>query len=290
MWNKTVIFLLLIFFAAIPVLSQTVVKEYVDSVPVSRNMTITINSKKSNLEITRWEKSMLWLKVKIAFTNNDVSMARRELQYSRFNLTRTSAEVNINNFFALPVGTDKIQSIISIDYKVYIPDKVILIINNDYGICRLSGVNGYININNKYGEIYLNRISGTTRIYSTLCDIHADYISGITQLEASNSNIFLKSMNGQMAITNKVGKIHFEAGTELDRLKINSSHCDIDLIINDPKRFNYNITVKNATIEFSQKFNDIPFTSITKQNLLYQSPKIAHDIYVSSSYNSIKLH
>src|SRR5512147_1265249 len=117
MWNRIVIFLLLIFLAVVPqnVFSQTVVKEYIDSVPISRNMTITINSKKSNLEIIRWEKSMLWLKVKIVFTNNDQSLARQELQYTRFNMTQTAEGVNINNFFALPTGTERIQSIITIN-------------------------------------------------------------------------------------------------------------------------------------------------------------------------------
>lgn len=290
MWNKIVIFLLLIFLVFPKnASSQTVVKEYIDSVPLARNMTITINSKKSNLEIIRWEKTMLWLKVKIAFTNNDLSLARRELQYSRFNLTQTSAGVNINNFFALPSGTDRIQSIISIDYKIYVPDKVTLIINNEYGSCKLSDLNAFISINNKYGEIHLDRITGKTRVYSTLCDIHVVNLSGVSEFDAANSNFYLKNINGTVSIKNKVGNVQFESGAALDNLTIRATQSMINIYLNDIRRFNYNLFSKNAKIDFSSRYRDFTFSEKTTDKVFIQSKEIMHWIDVSTSYNSIKL-
>jgi len=271
-------------------LSQTAFKEFCDSVPLGKNMTVTITSKKSNLVIMRWDKSMVWVKVSMSFRNADPAIARRELGFARFNCIRTASGVNINNLFALPPDEIRINSIINIDYIIYIPDRVTLVVNNEYGSCRISDLNAFINLNNKYGDIYLERVRGQMRIYATLCDIRVNGLNGFAEFNASNSNFFLKNINGNITIANKVGTMHFEPGPELNYLKVTSSHSEINLKVNDISRFNYDLSAKNAVIDLGDNFRHFPFNQKSKERVIYHSGDITHAIEILTSYNSIKLH
>jgi hypothetical protein len=271
-------------------ISQTAFKEFCDSVPLGKNMTVTITSKKSNLVIMRWDKSLVWVKVSMSFRNADPSIARKELEYARFNCISTASGVNINNFFTLPPDAIRINSIISIDYIIYIPDRVTLVVNNEYGSCRISNLNAFINLNNKYGDIYLERIRGQMRIYATLCDIRVNGLNGNAEFNASNSNFFLKNINGNITVANKVGTMHFEPGPDLNYLKVTSSHSEISLKVNDINRFNYDLSAKNAVIDLGDNFRRFPFNQKSKERVIYHSGENNHAIEILTSYNSIKLH
>ncbi len=265
-------------------------KYYTDSALLGNNKVININSKKGNLKISHWDKQMVWVKVKITFESQDPEIASKELEYARFNFMKTVAAINISNYFSLPPGTEKIQSIVTVDYQVYLPEKVTLVIINEYGLCSLNNLDAFVNINNKYGNIELNSVKGQIRIFADLCDIQMNDFFGNFELFASNSNLNMKNFNGNFTINNKVGKMIFEPGEELDYLKVTTSYSEVDLLIKNIYRFNYELTAKNATIELGNNFRQFPFQLKSKEKMVYQSEDTNCIIEIFTSYNSIKLH
>ena len=264
-------------------------KEYTDSALVGNNKVININSKKGNLKIFHWDKQMVWVKIKIVFKNQDPEIARKELEYARFNFMKTVSGINISNYFSLPPEIAKIQSVVIVDYQVYLPEKVTLVINNEYGLCSLNNLDAFVNINNKYGNIELNMVKGQIRVFANLCDIQMNDFSGNFELFASNSNLNMKNFNGNVTVNNKVGKMIFEPGEELDYLKVTSSYSEVDLLIKNIYRFNYELTAKNATIELGNNFRQFPFQLKSKEKMVYQSEDTNRIIEIFTSYNSIKL-
>jgi hypothetical protein len=251
---------------------------------------ININSKKGNLMITHWDKPMVWVKIRIAFKNQDQDIARKELEYARFNCIKTITEINISNYFSLPPETKKIQSIVNVDYQIYLPEKVTLVINNEYGSCSINNLNAFLNLNNKYGDIVLDTVKGHIRVFATLCDIQMNNFYGNFELFASNSNLILKNINGSVTINNKVGTMLFEPGETLDYLKVTSSYSEIDVLVKDIYSFNYELTAKNATIELGTNFRQFPFQLKSKEKVVYQTEDTNRMIDILTSYNAIKLH
>jgi hypothetical protein len=233
---------------------------------------------------------MVWVKIKIAFKNQDPDIARKELEYSRFNFMKTVSGINISNYFSLPSETKKIQSIVNVDYQIYLPEKVTLVINNEYGSCSINNLNAFLNLNNKYGDIVLNTVKGHIRVFATLCDIQMNDFFGNFELFASNSNLTLKNINGSVTVNNKVGTMIFEPGEELDYLKVTSSYSEIDILIKDIYWFNYELTAKNSAIELGTNFQQFPFQLKLKEKVVYRSKDTNRMIEILTSYNSIKLH
>lgn len=265
-------------------------KEFTDSAFLGNNKVININSKKGNLTITHWDKPMVWVKVRITFQNQDPNIARKELEYARFNFLKTLSGINISNYFSLPPRIEKIQSIVIVDYQVFLPEKVTLVINNEYGSCSIEDLDAFVNLNNKYGDILLNAVKGHIRVFATLCDIQMNNFSGNFELFASNSNISLKNINGNVTVNNKVGTMIFEPGEALDCLTVNSTYSEIDVIIRDIYCFNYELTAKNATIELGPYFRQFPFQLKSKERVVYRTNDTNRMIEIFTSYNSIKLY
>ncbi len=130
----------------------------------------------------------------------------------------------VSNYFSLPAGTDKIQSVVTVDYQVFLPEKVNLVINNEFGSCIVDNLDAFVNLNNKYGDILLNRVKGQFRVFATLCDIQMNNFSGNFELYSSNSDIIMKNINGGVKVNNKVGTMILEPGEDLEFLTVNSTN------------------------------------------------------------------
>lgn len=265
-------------------------REYTDSAIIGHNRVVNINSKKGNLKIIGWDKQVVWVRTRISFMNKDPETARMELEYSRFNFLKTVSGINISNYFSLPAGTEKIHSAVSVDYQVYLPEKVILVVNNEYGSCSIYNLDAFANLNNKYGDIELSAVQGQFRVFAELCRIQMNNFSGSFELYSSNSDIILKNINGKVKVDNKVGTMVFEPGEGLDYLDVKSTHSEIDVMVRDISCFNYELTADNASIELGPVFRQFPWQINSKDKMVYRSEDIHRYIEIVTTYNSIKLH
>ncbi len=298
MWIRRHIYALVILagcmhFALPEVLSATPLvfyKEYTDSAYVDQRTVIHVSSQKANVKINRWDKPMVWMKVTITFDNLSQDIAQKELEYARYNFLKTASEVNFSNYFSLPPGIDKINSKVNVDYQVFVPENVNLIINNEYGTCSMYNITGYLNINNKYGDILLNKVRGRLNVFANLCDVHMNGFSGNLEIDASNSDITLGDINGSAIIKSKNGTVNFEQGEGLDNLKVTSSYSEINVLINDLHRFNYELTARHAKIELGDKFRRFPFRRKSKEKLVHRSEETDRMIEIAASYNTVKLY
>ena len=180
-YNK--IFILCCFIAICTVVSvraanYTASREIKDSCTIHKGYILNISSKKANVIIHGWDKPMISIRIRISFENANIKTAEKELGYAKYNIRKTAEGVSLNNYFSLPSNVNKISSTVRVDYIIYMPSHLNIIINNDYGKCELRNLNAFINLNNKYGSIELSNIGGLVSIYSTLCSIRGDNLQG----------------------------------------------------------------------------------------------------------------
>ena len=231
---------------------------------------------------------MIWAKTTFRFENDDEGIAEKELEFVRYHFLHSASEVNISNYFSLPEGTNKIASSVEVDYQVFIPDNVTLIIGNEYGSCTIGNLQCYLTINQKYGAISLDNFAGIGRIFGDLCDVRLDGIVGNLDLITSNSDIFLNNLKGKANLETKNGTLSIVLDSQIDNLK--STYSKVDLSIPDIYQYNYSISARKANIELGDRFRNFPFQVSKLDKLLYKADDTVGNIDISLSYNSIKLH
>jgi hypothetical protein len=264
-------------------------REFVDSTAVHKGSIIHINSQKANISIRGWSRSTIVVRIKVTFEHADGNLARKELEYAKFNLLRTSEGMDANNYFSLPAGTSKIYSKVRVEYTVFVPDEVNLVVNNTYGTCEISNLKTFINLNNKYGEVRMSGVSGLLRIYTTLCHVAADNLGGEISFTGVNSDYQLENMNGQVKIMNNVGSLEVSPGESLLALTINATHSEVILHIKDIDRYGYSLAAKSAAVILPQGFYKHKFKERTESKAISAMVAGKTLITVNTSFNNINL-
>jgi hypothetical protein len=267
----------------------TAYRELKDSCTIRKGFILNVNSKKANVIIQSWAKPLISIRIRISFENSSLKTAEKELEYAKCNILKTAEGVNVNNYFLLPSNVNKITSTVRVDYIIFMPNQLNIIINNDYGNCELHNLNAFINLNNKYGSIELSNIGGLVSIYSTLCSIRADNLRDEIKFVTTNSNYELANLNGNVSITNNVGKIKVQPGGKLRHLNIKAEHCEVELLIKDFDLFHYDLFTKNAKIILGTHSANLAFEQKSGNKLIYNSDPQKAMIQVSTSFNNIKL-
>jgi hypothetical protein len=267
----------------------TASREIKDSCTIHKGYILNISSKKANVIIHGWDRPMISIRIRISFENSSIKTAEKELGYAKFNILKTAEGVNLNNYFSLPSDVNKITSTVRVDYIINMPNHLNIIINNDYGKCELHNLNAFINLNNKYGSIELSNIGGLVSIYSTLCSIQADNLRDEIKFVTLNSTYELTNMNGNISITNNVGKIRAQPGLKLRHLSIKAEHCEMELLIKDFDLFNYDLFTKNSKIILGTLSSSWKFQHRSENKIFDNSDPKKAMIEVSTSFNIIKL-
>lgn len=278
-------------FTVVPVMAAnyTASRELKDSCAFRKGFILNLTSKKANVIIHGWDRPVISIRIRISFENPDSKLAEKEIEYAKCNILKTAEGISLNNYFSLPPDVNKISSTVRVDYLINIPDHLNIIINNEFGNCELHNLSAYINLNNKYGGIQLQNLSGMLSVYSSLCSIRADNLRDEIKFASTNSNFELTNMNGNISITNNVGKIRVQPGPQLKHLSIRAEHCEMELLIKDPDKFNYDLFARNSKIIVGSVSSIWPFQHKSENRILYNPDPKKPMIEVSTSFNNIKL-
>jgi hypothetical protein len=276
-------------FVSVRAANFTASREIKDSCTVHKGFILNISSKKANVIIQGWNRPLISISIRISFENANIKTAEQELGYAKYNILRTAEGVNLNNYFSLPSHVSKISSTVRVDYIIFMPSHLNIIVNNDYGNCELHNLTAFINLNNKYGSIRLNNIGGMVSIYSTLCNVRGDNLRDEIKFATLNSNYELTNLNGNIRISNNVGKISLKPGNQLRQLTVSASHSEVEILIQNPDLFSYNLSTKGAKIILGDHSINLPFQQKSETRVLSRPDPRKAIIQVSTSFNNIKL-
>jgi hypothetical protein len=252
------------------------------------NTVLNFSGNKSDVSFTTWSKDSVKVSIKLRFTHDNRNIAIAESKYVLNNMSKQGNTIYINNNFSLPSGISTIKSIVSISYKIYVPDRITIIINNNYGDCSLSHFTGHVNLNNSYGNININNTKGHIRIFANLCSIEMDYTNGILECETKNTDYILKNLNGEASIKNTTGKFDIQPGPALKELEINTTHSEVHLNVSELRNFNYDLKTKYGKVVLTNNISELkPYI---KDGKLYHQYRTANPfIKISTSFNNINI-
>jgi len=132
------------------VVTRKVVKEFKFN---SLNEKIIIDAEKATILIKSWDNLNVKVKLNLKTKNTDVELARKELNYLKYNANKRGKEILVKNNILLSSNIEKLSSKVEVEYEIWIPDNVKMVISN------------------KFGNILLENVKASIESYVEYCDI-----------------------------------------------------------------------------------------------------------------------
>lgn len=201
---KTILTISLIFLIcrSLSAQSNTEIRSYIKSVPVTRESSLEVNNKYGTIHISSWDKDSASIRAEVkAFAGNH-SKLNKMFEGVTINITETAFRVraqtdftqNINMLFESFKGmTSKLisyDSRVEINYYISIPEYLNLSIENKYGDVYMEDNTGNFSIKISNGSFKANSIGKGSSLSLTFCDATINAITS-GKIDASFSEITL---------------------------------------------------------------------------------------------------
>lgn len=223
--------------------------------------TLRVTNDFGDIKVLPADGKNIRLEAEVRVKCNDENKAR---EYARNAVEITEGEVtelSPKN----PVNWDKDDyAKAQIDFVVYVPKEISLIVNEKFGDVEAEGIEGECRIVNKNGEIKALNIGGNVDIENSFGDIEVSGIGGKADITNNNGEISADNIGGSAVIVNHFGDIN-----------INRVKGDIT-VENKNGRIEAEDVAGNAQIK--NAFGDIYFKSQSINN---------GDIYAETKFGSI---
>ncbi|HTK20172.1 MAG TPA: hypothetical protein VL442_11680 [Mucilaginibacter sp.] len=258
------------------------VKTYTNSVPVSGNDMLQINNEYGQVVVNTWDKNEFKVEVEIkAHANSDAEAQKLlngvkiDLQKENNNGTVIAFRTNIDpaveswkiqgGNYDDQNGTMTSEHKLVITYRIYMPLRNPLKIDNQFGDIILPSLEGKLNINNIYGSLTAKSITNNGNVIK----IKYGNVT-IENLSASDLNLSVGSLNAK----------------SVDHLNANISYSPVRIgrLIN---LVNINLKYKTLQIvDIDKDFKSIQINSIFAPVKIKLGPEVNADFDVTVRYTN----
>ncbi|MFH0755663.1 MAG: hypothetical protein V2B15_00055 [Bacteroidota bacterium] len=261
--------------------------------PVSRETTVEVQNKYGTIQVVTWNKDSVAMEVDISLTESSASRLRKLKDDISIDFTRTSKYILAKTKFKSESGriSSELKSIsntlsgsnkhVEINYTLYIPAYLDLVLNN------------------KFGDIYLDNLQGSVDIELSNGVLKASQLDGVSNMSLSFANGMIKSLGsgtlnlsyseielgdaGQLDLTSKSSKLQADS---VNVLKINSRRDN--LYFQRVEYFYGNSNFTQVWINDFLRESDVhmKYGKLTIEHVFSRFSKI----YVESEYTDISLY
>lgn len=134
---------------------------------VNKNTTLEVVNKYGMIEVDNWDKSAVHIDVKITVEHSDRDEAARLLQMIHVKFTTEPDIIRAITEIDKDFGTSSIWfggghregKKFRIDYKISVPRKINIRLNNKYGNILINEISGLTEIDLKYGNLNINKLT-----------------------------------------------------------------------------------------------------------------------------------
>jgi hypothetical protein len=194
---------------------------------VSEYPAMLINTERGIISVKGWDSSDIKVVLKLVSKNIDPKIARKELEYMTYSITKMRNSVFINNSMTLPQANQEISSVVLAEYEIFVPVKTEIRVNDQFGKLEIENVNGLLAGELQYSDLSLNRKSGNINLIITIGDFNCSksQVNGI--IKTRHSNVSITETSGRLQLETDYGTLRLTFGNEPLRFDIQSNATDI---------------------------------------------------------------
>lgn len=299
---KIIIFINLALLAVYPILAQSSseTRNFIKTIPVSKQSVLDITNKYGNIQITQWRKDSALIRAEIKAVATKKDKLEKMFDGVSINMTEsgygiraeTNFTQNINMLFESFKGmTSKLisyDSRIEINYYVSIPAYLNLKIANKYGDVYMEDNTGDFSISLSNGSFKANSLGKNSSMSLTFCDATINSMSS-GKIDASFSEITANYV-GDVTVNSISSKYEIKkAGTVSIESHRDKFYIDRISTIKGTSYFtDFNVRTLEKEASLSTRYGDINFdlieTGFKTINLKTGYTDVSLDFEPGSSY------
>jgi hypothetical protein len=190
---------------------------------------LVINTERGIITIKGWQNSEIKVVLKLSAKNTNSNLARKELDYMKYSITKTYNTVYVSNQMLLPLPNQEITSVVIAEYEIYVPYETEINANNRFGNIKIEDVKGLFEGELYYSDISLKRKSGNINIVISIGDFNCTKSKLNGAVTAKHSNISINETIGRLTMVTDYGNLRMSYGPELLRFAVTSNATDINI-------------------------------------------------------------
>ena len=287
------VFILLFWGGAVSAQEHTDTRSVSKKFPVSRETTLEVHNKYGKIQVVTWKKDSAEMVVDIHLSESSASKLRKLREDISIDFTRTNNYIIARSKFKSESGriASELKSVshtlsgsnkhVEINYTLYIPDYLDLVLTNKFGDIYLDDLKGQVEIELSNGALNASNLEGTANLSLSFTDGMIKSIGSGT-LSLTYSDLTLGEA-GQLDLTSKSSKLEADS---VNVLKINSRRDKLYF-----QRVEYLYGNSNFTQVWIYDFlreSDIymKYGKLTIENVV----PVFSKIYVESEFTDVTLH
>ena len=181
--------------------------------PVSRESTVEVQNKYGKIQVLTWDKDSVAMEIDLKLTESSASKLRKLKEDISIDFTRTSNYIIAKTKFKSESGriASELKSVshtlsgsnkhVEINYTVYIPAYLDLVLINKFGDIYMDDLNGQVDIEFSNGALNASKLSGVSNINLNFANGMIKSL-GSSTLKLAYSDITLGDA-GQLDLTSK---------------------------------------------------------------------------------------
>jgi phage gp45-like len=232
------------------VLTRHIEKEF-DFYPSDK---LIVAAERGVVHIRKSNDGKVKINLRIVAKNQDQDVARKELDYIQYSMTKAGKEVVLTNSILLPskIKSEDISSIIRAEYEIFIPDKSNISIKNSFGILQIHTLDVSMDADLEYCDISLSQITGNIKLEVNVGDIQCMNSLVNATFNTNYANISLNNVSGNLTLTTQNGSLHANLNGNLSLLDIRANRTEIMLVNRECKPYKLSLKSDYALVNISQ--------------------------------------
>jgi len=262
------------------------------SFPASHETTLEVFNKYGKVQVVTWEKDSVSVDIDIFLNESSASKLRKLKDDIKIDFTSTHSYIVAETVIKSESGriVSELRSIgntitgtnkrMEINYLVYVPEYLDLVVNNKFGDIYLDDLNGQVDIVLSNGVLKANRLEGNSAIKLSFANGMIKSLGSVT-MKLSYSDMVLEEVS-QLELDSKSSKLNVDS---VNVLKINSRRDK--LYFKHVEYFNGKSNFTQVWIYDFLRESDVymNYGELTIEHVL---PRFSR-IYVESKYTDISL-
>ncbi|MBN1117660.1 MAG: hypothetical protein JXA77_10675 [Bacteroidales bacterium] len=277
---------------------NVVSKKTVQEFPFKKEDILIIRAEKGVIDIKPWQNNKVKLEMNIVVKNENLNIAKMELDYVSWNSNQKINVLQLNNKINIP-NNGELKSIIRVEYLLWLPQGAKLSINNSFGQVKITNLSFSGQIDIQYCDLILDKTHGFVEVSSNVGDLNISESGGSYNITSKYSTVNINKPSGNYKLESTYGNVKTTIDQDFSTLNIISERCDVTILNKNCIETDFKLEAKYSTIKLNEscyiKKKSIleKKTSGTHPNetntFKYSLPESSHSILIKSSYGAINM-
>ncbi|MEL7146676.1 MAG: hypothetical protein AAFO69_09935 [Bacteroidota bacterium] len=217
---------------------QVVTRTVARQIPYQAGDSLHLKAEKANVRISAWDKEYISLTLKLISKHNKLEVAKAELDFLQFEITKSGVTHQISNYFKSDEGFKKVKGILLSEYELKVPETLLIDLKSQYGRATIKGMKTVVSTDTRFVELEVEDCRAGQDIEAYFGKVGIINTQGRANIRLQRSDFSLTAHEGSADITSSYGSVKIRS-LQLTRLNMKGNKTAVEVFANSLKDYFY---------------------------------------------------